>query len=287
MKQRTLTVLVTLTISAMAAIGSAQNMKVSLYERLGGIHIIAQGASNCVDMESSDMVLLNNSHVKMAFEGAPAPLIKFGLSAYLASVAGGPQVPFFDVAAFDQGLRLTKKERDHAWDIRWMAFQKAGVSKKDFMELKAKYLAMFMKAKPMMAAKEMFKDQTSLYARLGGIAPITMVVDDFVNMLATDKTQLENPNVVKSLTSGKITGAGLKYLVTEQLAMASGGPFKYTGKTMKESHKDLMINEKQWESAAGILKSVLDKYMVPAKEQGEVFTVISSTHGDIVKGGGR
>ena len=283
MKQSKKTLMVALALSTLAALSSAQNSKMSLYERMGGIHRIAQGASNCIGMESTDTMLLNNSHVKMAFEGAPAPLIKFGLTAFLASVAGGPQAPFFDVAAFDQGLMLTKKERDHAWDVRWMAFQKAGVSKKDFMELKAKYLAKFAKAKPMMADKEMFKDQASLYARLGGIAPITLVVNDFVDMLATDKTQLENPNVVKSLTSGKITGAGLKYLVTEQLAMASGGPFKYTGKTMKESHKDLMINEKQWESAAGILKGVLDKYMVPAKEQGEIFKVISSTHGDIVK----
>jgi hemoglobin len=286
MKRTTLTSVVTLTISAMAAIGSAQDMKMSLYQRMGGIYKIAQGASNCVDMESADMMLMKNSKFKMAVDGAPRPLVKFGLTAYLAHISGGPQVAFFDVAAYDQGFMLSKKERDHAWDVRWMAFQKAGVSKKDFMELKAKYLEVFMKAKPMMAEKEMFKDETSLYARLGGIAPISLVVDDFVNMLATDKTKLENPHVVKSLTSGKITGAGLKYLVTEQLAMAAGGPFKYTGKTMKDSHKDLMITEKQWGSAAGILKQVLDKYMVPAKEQGEIFSVVSSTHSDIVKGGG-
>lgn len=278
--------MVALTLSALSAISSAQNSKMSLYERLGGIYQIAQGASNCVEMESEDMMLMKNSNFKMAVEGTPPPLVKFALTAYLAHLAGGSQVAFFDIAAYDKGFMLTQKERDHAWDIRWMAFEKAGVSKKDFMELKVKYMAMLMKAKPMMAEKEMFKNEKSLYARLGGIAPITMVVDDFVNMLATDKTQLENPNVVKSLTSGKVTGAGLKYLVTEQLASAAGGPFKYTGKTMKASHKDLAITEKQWESAAGILKSILDKYMVPAKEQGEVFTVISSTHNDIVKGGG-
>lgn len=196
-------------------------------------------------METADMMLLKNSNFKMSVCTAPKPLVKFGLSAYLAHLAGGPQMPFFDVAAYEQGFMLSKKERDHAWDIRWMAFAKAGVSKKDFMELKAKYLAKFMKAKPMMTEAEKFMDEASLYARLGGIAPISMVVDDFVNGLATDKTQLANPHVVKSLTSGKITGAGLKYLVTEQLSMASGGPFKYSGKTMKDSHKDLMITEKQ------------------------------------------
>jgi hemoglobin len=258
----------------------------SLYERLGGIHAIAQAAANCVDTEDMDSMLLENKSFKMAVDGAPKPLVRFGLAGYLAHLAGGPQSAFFDIAAFDKGFMLTQEQRDHVWELRWMSFEKAGVNKEAFMELKAKYMMMFEKAKPMQPKMETFKNMKSLYARLGGIAPISMVVDDFVNMLATDKTQLENPNVVKSLTSGKITGAGLKYLVTEQLAMASGGPFKYTGKTMKESHKDLAITEKQWESAAGILKSVLDKYKVPAKEQGEIFAVISSTHGDIVKGGG-
>ena len=55
---------------------------------------------------------------------------------------------------------------------------------------------------------------------------------------------------------------------------------------MKESHKDLGIGEKEWEAGANILKGVLDKFMVPAKEQGEIFAVISSTKKDIVKGGG-
>lgn len=286
MKQKAMTLVVAMTISTMAVSAYAQQTKMSLYERIG-IHKIAAAASNCIDMEFSDPVLLMNKNVKMATDSTPKPLMRFGLAAYLAHVAGGPQMPSTDIPALEKALMLTKKERDHAWNIRWMASEKAGISKADFMELKMAYEKMYMKAKPMMPDMEKFKDSTSLYARLGGIAPISMVVDDFVNMLATDKTQLENPNVVKSLTSGKITGVGLKYLVTEQLAMAAGGPFKYTGKSMKESHKDLMITEKQWESAAGILKQVLDKYSVPAKEQGEIFNVISSTHKDIVKGGGR
>ena len=278
-----MTVLVSLAVSSIAAIGTAQYGKMSLYERLGGIHKIAQGAANCVDMESADATLLMNKSFKMSVEGAPKPLVRFSAAAYLAHIAGGPQAAFFDVAAYDKSFMLTDAEMAISWDLRWKAFEKVGASKEDFMELKARYMKMFNKAKPMMAMPEKFKNEKSLYARLGGIAPISMVVDDFVNMLATDQTQLENPNVVKSLTSGKITGAGLKYLVTEQLAMASGGPFKYTGKSMKDSHKDLMITEKQWESAAGILKKVLDNYKVPAKEQGEIFAVISSTHNDIVK----
>ncbi|MBS1725605.1 MAG: group 1 truncated hemoglobin [Armatimonadetes bacterium] len=163
------------------------------------------------------------------------------------------------------------------------AFTKAGISKKDFLELKSLYLKKFDAAQPAMPGQETFSNPQSLYARLGGIVPISMVVNDFIDQLATDPVQLGNKNVVKSLTSGKVTAAGLKYLVTEQLAMAAGGPFKYTGKSMKESHKDLAITEKEWQSAAAILKKVLDGYKVPAKEQGEIFAAISASHNDIVK----
>jgi hemoglobin len=90
---------------------------------------------------------------------------------------------------------------------------------------------------------------------------------------------------VKALSDGHISTDGLKFLVTEQLAAAAGGPFKYTGRTMKNSHTHLMISSKEWEAGGKILKSVLDKFMVPAQEQGEIFTVIASLEKDIVKGG--
>lgn len=282
MKQKTLTVLVSLAVAGIAAMGAAQDMKKSLYEKIG-IHKIAAAADYCIDWETSDAMLLKNPQFKMAVASAPKTINKFGLTAYLAHLAGGPQVATFNIAAFDKAFMLTKAERDHAWMIRQKACEKAGFTKSEFTELKGLYLKMFDKAEAMAPTMEKFADENSLYARLGGIVPITMVVNDFVDMLAGDATIMANKNVVKSLTSGKVTAAGLKYLVCEQLAMASGGPYKYTGRSMKDSHKDLMISEKEWESAAGILKKVLDNYKVPAKEQSEIFTVIASTHGDIVK----
>lgn len=277
-----MTLLVSLAVAGLTIVGHAQTAKKSLYEKIG-IHKIAAAADYCIDWETTDAMLLKNPTFKMAVDSAPKAINKFGLTSYLAHLAGGPQVANFDIAAFDKAFMLSKSERDRAWMIREKACDKAGLSKQEFKELKMMYLQMFDKAEAMTPMQEKFADSGSLYARLGGIVPISMVVNDFVDMLATDKTVMANKNVVKSLTSGKVTAAGIKYLVTEQLAMASGGPFKYTGRSMKESHKDLMISEKEWESSAGLLKKVLDMYKVPAKEQGEIFTVIASTHGDIVK----
>lgn len=260
--------------------GADQNK--SLYDRLGGIQKIAAAADNCIRMEMADDMIRSDEKVMAAFERVPRPVLAFGLAAYLAHLAGGPQVANFDIPSFERNLMLDKKIRDHAWTIRAMAFEKAGVDKKAFEELKARYEKKYAEAKPMAMSAEKFKNPASLYARLGGIVPICLVVDDFIQLLAADPTIGANKQVVAALQSGRITEAGLRYLVTEQLAAAAGGPFKYTGRTMLDSHKGLMITEAEWSAAAALLGKVLDKYKVPEKERNEIFAIVGSTKGDIV-----
>lgn len=262
---------------------STGNMK-SLYARLGGIHKISQFISDAVDMEHKDSMLMANKNIAMACTDVTKPAIKFMLTGYIASKTGGPQKyggP--DIAAISKGFQMTKAEMTRAWTIRMDAMAKAGVPMDAQKELRTWFDAQVMKAKPMMApTSEPFMNKDSLYARLGGVVPIALVVDEFINGLATDPVIGSNPHTVKALTSGRVSGAGLKYLVTEQLGEAAGGPWKYSGRTMASSHKGLMIAENEWAAAAKILKGVLDKYSVPAREQGEIFAVISSTKGDIV-----
>lgn len=277
-----------LTTAAFAQGGTDKEMmKPTLYDKLGGIHKIAQFVSDAVDMESKDEMLLMNKNFKWGADNYPRQALKFVVTNYIASHTGGPQKLIMtkgqaELAQIIRWINFSSEENNHAWEIRMMAMDKAGVPMDAQKELRMWLDKEVMKAKPMQPMMETFKDKTTLYARLGGIVPISLVVDEFINMLATDMTIGANPNVMKSLTSGKVTGAGLKYLVTEQLGQASGGPWKYSGKTMADSHKGLMITEKEWESGAKILKMVLDKFKVPAKEQGEIFAAISGTKGDIV-----
>jgi len=63
---------------------------------------------------------------------------------------------------------------------------------------------------------------------------------------------------------------------------ASGGPEKYTGRGMKESHRHLNITEKEWQAMRVDFKKVLDKFKVPEQEQNELFAIVESTKGDIV-----
>ena len=76
--------------------------------------------------------------------------------------------------------------------------------------------------------------------------------------------------------------AGFKYLVTEMVCWATGGPQKYTGKSMAESHLHLKITPKEWEAFLDDFQQTLDKFKVPAKEQNELKAIVDSTRSDIV-----
>ena len=82
-------------------------------------------------------------------------------------------------------------------------------------------------------------DKPSLYERLGGIYSIACVVDDLIDRIMTDARLNANPAVNEA--HHRVPPPGFKYLVTEMVGWATGGPQKYTGRTMLESHEHLNI----------------------------------------------
>ena len=92
----------------------------------------------------------------------------------------------------------------------------------------------------------------SLYDRLGGIYAIASVVDDFIDRIMIDPALNANPLVDDA--HHRVGKAGFKYLVTEMVGWATGGPQKYTGP--------------------------FDA--VPAAEKQELFAIVQSTKADIV-----
>ena len=120
----------------------------------------------------------------------------------------------------------------------------------------------------------------SLYERLGGIYAIATVVDDFIDRIMIDPALNANPLVDEA--HHRVGKAGFKYLVTEMVGWATGGPQKYTGRSMRDLHADLKITESEWVAFCNDFQSTLDKFKVPAAEQGELFAIVQSTKGDIV-----
>jgi hemoglobin len=122
--------------------------------------------------------------------------------------------------------------------------------------------------------------QPILYERLGGIYGIAVVVDDFIGRVMSDARLNANPAVDEA--HHKVPPAGFKYLVTEMVGWATGGPQKYTGRSMRDSHQHLNITPTEWDAFMDDFQQTLDKFSVPTAEQGELKAIVSSTYGDIV-----
>lgn len=123
--------------------------------------------------------------------------------------------------------------------------------------------------------------QQKLYDRLGGVYSIATVVDDFIERLLVNDTLNANPAINDARS--RVPKAGLKFHVTAMVCEVTGGPCKYSGRTMKESHDRLNINETQWDAMVADFRKTLDKFKVPQEEQQELITIVGSTKKDIVK----
>jgi hemoglobin len=123
-------------------------------------------------------------------------------------------------------------------------------------------------------------EKPSLYERLGSVYSIATVVDDLIDRVMVDPRLNANPLVNEA--HHRFPPAGFKYLVTEMVCWATGGPQKYTGRSMADSHAHLKITSEEWEAFLDDFQQTLDKFAVPAEEQAELKAIVNSTRSDIV-----
>ena len=121
---------------------------------------------------------------------------------------------------------------------------------------------------------------SSLYERLGGVYSIAAVVDQLIDRVMDDPRLNANPKVDEA--HHRVSRAGFKYLVTEMVCWATGGPQTYSGKTMRDSHQHLDITAGEWLAFMDDVQKTLDAFGVPEAEQNELKAIVESTRGDIV-----
>ena len=124
------------------------------------------------------------------------------------------------------------------------------------------------------------QDRPSLYDRLGGVYNIAVVVDDFIDRVMGDPRLNANPRVDEA--HHRVSPQGFKYYVTEMLCWAAGGPQTYSGRTMGDTHRHLMITDEEWVAFMEDLQQSLDRFEVPQPEQDEVKAIVESTKEAIV-----
>src|SRR5438876_11920716 len=120
----------------------------------------------------------------------------------------------------------------------------------------------------------------TLYERLGGVYPIATVVDDLIDRVMVDARLNANPRVDEA--HHRVSAAGFKYLVTELVCSATGGPQTYSGRSMGDSHRHLMITPTECEALLHDFQQTLDHFSVPQPEQEELKAIVESTREAIV-----
>ena len=104
--------------------------------------------------------------------------------------------------------------------------------------------------------------QKSLYERLGGQEAITAVVAEFVGRTTSD------PRI--KFRFFNTDAENLKKLLVEFVCMATGGPCKYTGRSMEDSHAGMDLVDDEFTALVENLAGALDKFKVPDKEKNEL-----------------
>ena len=124
------------------------------------------------------------------------------------------------------------------------------------------------------------EEARSLYERLGGAYSIAVVVDDFIDRIMSDSRLNANPRVDEA--HHRVSPQGFKYYVTEQVCWAAGSPQTYSGRSMADLHRDLLISNSEWDAFMDDFDQTLTKFDVPERERGELVAIIESTKSDIV-----
>jgi hemoglobin len=117
----------------------------------------------------------------------------------------------------------------------------------------------------------------TLYDRLGKLDAIKAVVKDFV------EEQVAKDDRINTKFFSNADIPHLEQMLTDQICEATGGPCKYTGKTMKDAHRGMGVDEAAFTALVEDLKKSLAKFNVGQTEQDELIGALAKMHDDIVE----
>jgi hemoglobin len=121
--------------------------------------------------------------------------------------------------------------------------------------------------------------QRTLYQRLGGREAITMVVDSFVARVAADG------RINKKFARSDIPR--VKVMLVDQICNATGGPCTYTGRSMKEAHRNMSVTDGEFDALVEDLVATLNQFNVAKADQDALLKTLGSMRADIVERPGR
>lgn len=114
----------------------------------------------------------------------------------------------------------------------------------------------------------------TLYQRLGGMAGIEAVVDASLKHVHGDlriNLFFENTDI-----------GDLRRLLIEQICAASGGPCRYSGRSMEEAHSGMNLSNRDFDIFVEDLVAAMNEVKVPAPLQQELLGLFGPMRPQVV-----
>lgn len=245
-----------------------------LWDRLGGeaavtavVHdfVVAAAADPKVNFFRNGMYKLDASEVKT---------LERRLVDLVSAVSGGPlKYIGRDMKSTHAGMKITDSEFDALAGHLVATLKKYKVPQTEIDELVG-IVASTRKDIVEVAKKP-------LWDRLGGEAGVRAVTREFLATAAKDPKANIDRDKNYPLTQQRVER--VEELVVEFISSVTGGPRKYTGRDMKNTHAGMKITEEEFQAAAGHLVAALKKFQVPQAEIDELVGLVGSVAKDIIE----
>jgi hemoglobin len=250
-------------------------MPKTLWERLGGEDGVKKVVDDLVATAATDPKVNFDRNGKVKVD---VPKLKKQVVAFFSSATGGPiKYTGKSMKEAHKGMGITEAEFNAFAGHLKAALEKNGVKADD---VKTVMTAVGGTKADIVEPKKPPEPPSAktLWDRLGGEAGVKKVVDDFVGAAAADpKVNFDRNGKVK------VDVPKLKKSLVDFFSAATGGPFKYTGKSMKDAHKGMGITEAEFNATAGHLKASLEKNGVKPDDVKAVMDAVGGTKADIVE----
>jgi hemoglobin len=119
----------------------------------------------------------------------------------------------------------------------------------------------------------------SLYERLGGAKGIAAVLDYVV------EAHMRNPRIMARFLPYRDkpdTITKVKRHTCDFFGAGSGSPRVYRGRSMRDTHRGMMISDAEYEAVAGDIMDALKEHQIDETTRNEVRAIVDSLKSDIV-----
>lgn len=256
--------------------------KKSLWDRLGGEANVKKVVDDFVELAATDPKVNFDRDGKFKLDAKKVADLKKYLVELVSSTTGGPlKYEGRSMKVVHKGMGITDDQFNaSAADLK-KALEVNGAKPEDAKELLD---IVETTRKDIVEPKQPeSKPETKkpLWDRLGGEENVTKVVSDFVTLASVDPNVNFDRSGKYKLDEKKV--AELKKLIVAMISSVSGGPLKYEGKSMKDSHKGMGITDKEFDASLADLKKALELNGVKDADAKELIEIVGTTRKEIVE----